>query len=227
MKIVVAGGNSAAEYIIRNFKSHSNKLTVINTDREDAIQISKDNKVPVFFGDPSKKFVLEDAHVEGSDIFIAVGNNDADNYVACLLAKKVFSVKKCICIVQNPNNVEVFKKLGIDSVISSTQLLMSSITSESSLEKLIKTMSFEDDKIVLTEVQIKSVYAICHKHIADIQFPKVGSIACIYRNPRVIIPNGQTLILPKDKLLFVSSPNDQQSIIDFISSPKVVKNNEK
>ena len=220
MKIVVAGGNSAAEYIIRNFKSRSNTLTIINTESEDAHQIVKDNKVPVFFGDPSKRFVLQDANVENADIFIAVGNNDADNYVACLLAKKSFGVKKCICIVQNPNNVEIFKTLGIDSVISSTQLLISSITSESSLEKLIKTMSFEDDKIVLTEVVIKSAYAIAHKHIADIAFPKEGSIACIYRNPRVIIPNGQTLIMPKDKLMFVSAPNDQQTIIDYICQTK-------
>lgn len=220
MKIVVAGGSSAAEYIIRNFKSRSNSLTIINTDKDDADEISKANKIPVFFGDPSRKYVLENAHVEDADIFIAVGNNDADNYVSCVLAKKAFNVKKCICIVQNPNNVEVFKELGIDSVISSTQLLISSIASESSLETLIKTMSFEDDKIVLTEVVIKSSYAIAHKHIAEIDFPKTGSIACIYRNPRVIIPNGSTLILPKDKLLFVSSPYDQQAIIDFISEPK-------
>lgn len=216
MKIVVAGGTTAASYIIRNFKSRSNKLTIINTDRNDAIKIASESKIPVFFGDPSKKFVLEDAHVEGSDIFIAVGDNDADNYVACLLAKQAFNVKKCICIVQNPNNVEVFKELGIDSVISSTQLLMSSLTSETSLEKLIKTMSFEDDKIVLTEVVIKSTYKIAHKHIAEISFPRKGSIAAIYRNPRVIIPNGETLILPKDKLLFVSSPKDQEDIINFI-----------
>mgnify|MGYP003295718874 FL=1 len=220
MKIVIAGGNTAAEYIIRNFKSRSNTLTIINTDVDDAHDISRENKVPVFHGDPSRRFVLQDANVEGADIFIAVGNKDADNYVACLLAKKSFAVKKCICIVQDPNNVEVFKTLGIDSVISSTQLLLSSIASETSLEKLIKTMSFEDDKIVLTEVVIKSTYLISHKHIADISFPKEGSIACIYRNPRVIIPNGQTLILPKDKLLFVSSPNDQQAIIDYICSAK-------
>ena len=220
MKIVVAGGNSAAEYIIRNFKSRSNTLTIINTDSEDAHQIVKDNKVPVFFGNPSRKFVLQDANVEGADIFIAVGEKDADNFVACLLAKKSFNVKKCICIVSNPNNVEVFKSLGIDSVISSTQLLMSTIASETSLEKLVKTMSFEDDKIILTEVVIKSSYKISHKHIGEIAFPHTASIACIYRNPRVIIPNGQTLILPKDKLLFVSSPNDQQSVIDFICTTK-------
>ena len=217
MKIVVAGGTNAAEYIIRKFKDSKNDLVIINNDRVDAEQIAKDNRVPVFYGDASRKYVLEAAHIENFDIFISVSDKDEDNYVACLLAKKVFGVKKCICIVTNPNNVEIFKDLGIDSVISSTQLLISSIASETSLETLVKTMAFEDNKIVLTEVGIKANFEICNKRLFEIQFPKEGTVSCIYRRPRVIIPNGQTMILPKDKLFFVSSPADEQTIINFIT----------
>ncbi|MCQ2793564.1 MAG: NAD-binding protein [Bacilli bacterium] len=220
MKIVIAGGSNTADYIIKNFKGHSHQLTIINFDREAANYLAKSSKLPVFYGDPTKPYCLKDAHIEGSDIFIALGNRDCDNYVSCLLAKKVFNVKKCICICSNPKNVEVFKQLGIDSVISSTEQLVQSILSESSLESLIKTMSLEDEKIVLTEIIIKSTYYIAHKHIMEINFPKTGSIACIYRRPRVIIPNGSTLILPKDKLIVLSTPNDQKSIIDFVQKTK-------
>ena len=165
MKIVVAGGANTADYIIKNFKGRSHKLTIINFDREAANYLAKSSKLPVFFGDPTKPYCLKDANVEGSDIFIALGNRDCDNYVSCLLAKKVFNVKKCICIVSNPKNIEVFKTLGIDSVISSTEQLVSSILAESSLESLIKTMSLEDDKIVLTEIVIKANYLIANKTI--------------------------------------------------------------
>ena len=220
MKIVIAGGSNTADYIIKNFKGHSNELTIINFDRDAANYLAKSAKLPVFYGDPTKAYCLRDAHVQGSDIFIALGNRDCDNYVSCLLAKRVFNVKKCICIVSNPKNVEVFKQLGIDSVISSTEQLVQSILSESSLESFIKTMSLEDEKIVLTEIVIKSTYNIAHKHIMDINFPKTGSIACIYRRPRVIIPNGSTLILPKDKLIVLSTPNEQKEIIAFVQKAK-------
>lgn len=220
MKIVVAGGDNAADYIIKNFKGHSHKLTIINGDRDSANYLAKSSKLPVFFGDPTKSYILKDAHIEDADIFIALGFRDADNYVACMLAKKVFNVKKCICIVGNPKNIEVFKALGIESVISSTEQLVSSIIAESSLESLIKTMSLEEDKIVLTEIIIKANYEIAHKHIMEINFPKTGSIACVYRKPRVIIPNGQTLILPKDKLIIVSTPASQKEILKFVQKAK-------
>ena len=220
MKIVIAGGYQAADYIIKKFKTSQNKLIVINRNRDIAQYLTKSNQIPVFYGEPYKYFVLDEANVEDADIFIALGNVDADNYVACLLAKKVFNVKKCICTVNNPKNVDIYRELGIDSVVSSTQLLATSVLSESSLEDLIRTMSLEDEKIVLTEVIIKPTYSLVNKRIMDINFPKYGNISCIYRKPNVIIPNGQTIILPKDKLLIVTTPKYQKEILAFIQKVK-------
>ena len=220
MKIVIAGGDHAADYIIKKFKSSSNKLIIINEKRDVAQYLTKANRIPVFYGQPYKYFVLEEANVEDADVFIALGNVDTDNYVSCLLAKKVFNVKKCICTVNNPKNVDLYRELGIDSVISSTQLLASSVMNESSLEDLIKTMSLEDEQIVLTEVVIRPNYSIVNKRIADIHFPKEGNISCIYRKPTVIIPNGSTIILPKDKMLIVSTPKNQKDILNFVQKVK-------
>ena len=220
MRIVIANGNNSADYIIKNFKGRNNILTIINDDKEVAQKLAKSSKLPVIYGDFTKVGTLKEANIQGADLFIALGHRDSDNYVGCLHARKQFAVKKCICVVQNPKNVEVFKELGLDSVISSTETLVSSVLAETSIEALTKTMSFENDKIVMSEIVVKSTYLIAHKHIMDINFPKEGSIACVYRRPRVIIPNGSTLILPKDKLFVLSTPADQKKLLDFIQREK-------
>ena len=220
MRIVIANGNNSADYIIKNFKGRNNILTIINDDKEVAQKLAKSSKLPVIYGDFTKVGTLKEANIQGADLFIALGHRDSDNYVGCLHARKQFAVKKCICVVQNPKNVEVFKELGLDSVISSTETLVSSVLAETSIEALTKTMSFENDKIVMSEIVVKSTYLIAHKHIMNINFPKEGSIACVYRRPRVIIPNGSTLILPKDKLFVLSTPADQKKLLDFIQREK-------
>ena len=220
MRIVIANGDNSADYIIKNFNSRSNTLTIINNDKDIANHLAKSSKLPVILGDFTKVSTLKEANIQNADLFIALGRKDSDNYVGCLHARKQFGVKKCICIVNNPKNVEVFKELGLDSVICSTETLVSSVLAESSLEQLTKTMSFENDKIVMSEVVVKATYLIAHKHIMDLNFPKEGSIACIYRRPRVIIPNGSTLILPKDKLFVLSVPADQKKLIEFIQREK-------
>lgn len=220
MKIVIANGRHEADYIIRMFKDEKANIIVINSDKSFADYISKNDKLPVYVGDPYKRYVLEETHIENADIFVALSQKDADNFVACSLAKKLFAVKKTICLVQNPKNVDIFKRLGIDSVISSTYVLANSIKNESSLEEVIKTLSLEDDKIVLSEIVVSSKYKICDKTIAEVNFPKNVNISCVYRKPHVIIPNGSTRIMDKDKLIIVCAVNDQKSIIDFIKTSK-------
>ena len=217
MKIVIADGSHAADYIIKSFKKRTNKLIVINSRKETVQYLVKSNKIPVFYGVPYKQSVLEGAHAEDADLFIALGFRDTDNFVSCLLAKRVFNAKKTICIVSNPKNVELYKNFGIDNVISSTHLLASTIISESSLESICKSMSLENDKVVLSEIIVKESYDIVNKRLMDIQFPKNSTIACIYRNPSVLIPNGKTIIKPDDKLFVFSTPKEQKNTIEFIT----------
>ena len=127
MRIVIANGNNSADYIIKNFKGRNNTLTIINDDKDVANKLARSSKLPVFFGDFTKVSTLKEANIQDADLFIALGHKDSDNYVGCLHARKQFGVKKCICIVQNPKNVEVFKQLGLESVISSTDTLVSSV----------------------------------------------------------------------------------------------------
>lgn len=219
MKIVVANGRHAADYVISIFKN-KHQLVVINQNRENVHYLSEKNNIPVFFGEPHRKYVLQEANARDADIFMALGFNDAENFAACLLAKKAFDAKKTICIVTNPKNVDLFRQLGIDSVISSTALLADSVIAESSLEDLIKSVSIEDNKIVMVEIVVKENYKIARQKLMDINFPKTGTISCIYRKPHAIIPNGSTVILPKDKLVVVTTPAEQNAIIEFIQKVK-------
>lgn len=222
MKIVIANGFEQADFVISMYKKErkDKNLIIINSDKNYANYISHKHKMPVYVGEPFKRYVLEETNIHDADVFIALSRSDTDNYVSCILAKQVFHVKKCICTVTNPKNVDIFKQLGIDSVVSSTYLLAESIKNESSIENIVKTLSLENDKIVLSEIVIDAKSAIANKKIMDINFPQTANIACIYRKPTVIIPYGQTVIRPKDTLLVVSTPDEQQFIVDFIRKEK-------
>jgi len=220
MKIVIAGGSYEAEYIIKMFHSHKNDLIVINPSKEEAEILIKREHVAVYVGSPWRYFVLDEANAHDADVFIALCEKDADNYASCLLAKKCFGAKKCICVVNNPLNVNLYKDLGIDSVVSSTYLLGQTIKSESSMEELIKTLSIENDRICMIEAVVLSKYKIAGKKLMNIEFPKYASISCVYRDSQLVIPNGQIEIRPRDKLLIVCAPENQEKVLAFIQQEK-------
>jgi trk system potassium uptake protein TrkA len=223
MKIVICGGDNQSSYIIDMFKKdkkRSNKLIVINSDQEIAQKLSNKFKIPVLVGDYTKTYTLDDAQIVNSDLFITLGHSDSDNYVACLLAKNVYHCKKVICALTNPSNVSIFKKLGIDSAISSAFLIGETIRNESNIEDVFKTLSIEDDMIKIIEVDIKSSYDICDKELKDIDFPEYGTISAIFRKPHIIIPKGKTDIRKDDKLIMVASTKDEEDLIAYVTRAK-------
>lgn len=221
MKIIICGGTNQASYIIDMFKKDKrkkNNLIIINEDADYAKYLSNKFKVPVVVGDFTKTYILDDANIFGADLFITLSNSDTDNYVACLLAKNVYNVKKVISAVSNPNNVKVFKSLGIDSAISSSFLIGETIKNESNIEDVFKSLSIEDDMIKIIEVNVKGNFVICNKELKDlIDFPDFCTISAIFRKPHIIIPKGKTDIRRGDKLIIVGSTKDQDKIISYIT----------
>lgn len=220
MKIVIAGGTHEAEYIVHMFHKRGNKLVVINPSKDEASLLLERESVRVYVGDPWKGHVLEEADAEDADLFISLCDRDTDNYVTCQNAKKCFGAKRCICVVNNPNNVELYKRLGVDSVISSTYLLGNSVQNESSVEDIIRSVAFDNNQVMMIEMKVLPKFKIAEKKIMDLDFPKYASISCIVRNGEVIIPNGQVAVHANDKLMIVCSPMDQKRLTAWLKLEK-------
>ena len=216
MKIVIAGGGSQAEFIVSMFKDKKNELIVINPSKTEADLLVKRYRIPVYVGKPWRRKSLEEADAYNADAFISLCEKDTDNFASCLTAKRVFDAKKCICVVNNPKNVDLYKQMSIDAVISASYLLGQSVQSETSLASMLKTLSLENDKITMIEAVVLSKYRIANLPLKECRFPSYVSVACIYRTPDVIIPKGDTVILPKDNLLLVCAPNDQKKVMNFV-----------
>lgn len=220
MKIVIAGGTHEAEYIVHMFHKRGNKLVVINPSRDEANLLLERESVRVYVGDPWKGHVIEEADAADADLFISLCDRDTDNYVTCQTAKRCFGAKRCICVVNNPNNVELYKRLGIDSVVSSTYLLGNSVQNESSVEDIIRSVAIDNNQVVMIEMKVLPKFKIAEKKIMDLDFPKYASISCIIRNSEVIIPNGQVSVHANDKLMIVCSPMDQKKITAWLKLEK-------
>ena len=220
MHIVIANGDSDAAYIIDMFNTKENRLTVINGNEAVAQTIMERKHVAVTIGDPWHNTILEAARVYDADIFISLCKKDTDSFASCVMAKRNFHVKKCICAVSNPSNVDLYKKLGIDVVISSTYLLAKSIKNESNAESLIKSLSLDNEKIVMIEATLLPKYWICDQAIKDMGFPKNASIAYVVRNYNFIIPNGDLVLRPMDTLVVACAKENEVEVLRFLKRQK-------
>lgn len=218
MKIIIVNGKHEADYIVKHFNTRKNELIVINDNKEFAEYISYKNDVPVFYGDATKYYTLMDAEIKNADLLIALTDDDIENYVISKYAKEVFNVKKVICLVKNPKKVQIFKNLKIDTAISSIYLLTESIMQESSIESVFSTLTIKQDKLVLIDLIVEEDMFIANKLVKDAKLPININIGCILRDDdEVIIPYGETLLLPNDHLYIITEMSAEEEILKHIT----------
>ena len=213
MNIVIAGGRKRADFLISSLLNQRHQLYVINSDYEYCTYLTDTHNIPIYHGDPSKPYTLDDSEIAGYDVLIALMSNDADNLVLCQYAKRIFGIKKVICTVSNPKNVDLFKKLGINVVLSATYMMAQHIAQTTSVENLISTLSINNANVNISEVEILSGYSCIGKQLQNIQFPPNAIIGCIFRESNMIVPNGSTEILLHDKLLLITTKGAQAKVL--------------
>ena len=124
MNITIVGCGKKVTFLVDSLLHEHNNLTVIDNDLEECVQFSHAfENITVIHGDGSKPYILKEAAVDDMDLMIAITNFDADNLVICQLAKKVFGVKRAFATVNDPTNVYVFKRLGINTAVSATRVM--------------------------------------------------------------------------------------------------------
>lgn len=123
MRVCIAGGHSRTDYLVESLLENGEDVVVVNTDLAWCEHLSSRHSIPVVCGDATKRYVLDDADIEGFDVMIALSDSDADNLVICDMAQRFFDIDHQVCTAHNPRNVPVFKKLGVSSVISDSYIV--------------------------------------------------------------------------------------------------------
>jgi len=212
MRTIVVGGGKVGYYLIKTLKEKKHRVVLIEKDIKLCEKIAEDLQVDVICGDGSDVEVLEDAGIEEAEVVAAVTGKDEENLVICQMAKVNFNINKTIARINNPKNMTIFKKLGVDKTICSTQVICNSIEDEFDIGPLKIIESLNNGEMVLVEAKISKKSVWKDKSIGQIKMPKECVIISIIRNEEVIFPNGSVVINEEDKVLIITNTDKKNQV---------------
>ncbi len=212
MYIIIVGGGKVGYYLSKTLLSYKHRVIVIEPVKEMCEKIANELNIPVCNGDGTTIDILTGVDTSKADIFIAVTGRDEDNLIACQLAKRNFGVKRTIARVNNPKNIQVFEKLGVDIAVSSTSIIADLIEQEVDNTGLKTLIKLKSGRIVLSEMIIDTNSHVCNKSLKELTLPKDCVLISVIRNEDVIIPNGYTMLQAGDYIIAVSSQEDQAEL---------------
>jgi trk system potassium uptake protein TrkA len=146
-------------------------------------------------------------------MFIAVTGDDEDNLVACQVAKHKHNVPRTIARLRNPKNAGLFKKLGVDVTVSTTDLIISAIEREVPTHPVTELLTLDEKGLVLVDVKINADYSTVGKAVKDLNLPKESKLALIIpAEGSAHVPTSHTVIKAGDQIIAVTPDNTKEAL---------------
>jgi len=217
MDILIVGGGKTVYFLCRTFLSKGHKVTLINRDLDECTWLARRLKAIVVYGDGSDPQILEEAGAYTANAVLAVTPNDQDNLVICQLANLRFRVPRTLALVNDPDNEEVFKQLGITAAFSTTRVLASLIEQRAGFEDITNLIPAAEGKVNITEIELKETSPIIGKPLRDIALPENSLVASILRNGQPIVPRGATVLQAGDRIIVTTLPENHGQVLRMIT----------
>ena len=202
-RLLFAGGGNIGTRLARATERDF-RVKIIERDLGRSKQIAETlEHTIVLQGDAADESLLLEENIENTDVFCAVTNDDEDNILSAMLAKRL-GARKVMALINRPAYVDLMQSGGIDIVISPQQATIGTLLRHVRRGDVVEVHS-------LRRGAAEAIEAIAHgdptsskvvgRAIDEIRLPPGAAIGAIVRGEEVLIAHHDTVIMPEDHII--------------------------
>jgi trk system potassium uptake protein TrkA len=213
MYIIVIGGGRVGYYLTKALLNEGHEVTIVEKNADFCQIINNELGDVCVHGDGCEAATLAEIGTGRANMLIAVTGDDEDNLVACQVAKQKFNVPRTIARVRNPQNEVIFKKLGIDVTVTSTNVILEHIEEEVPTHPLTHLLTIRDKGLEIVEVKIPPGSTTAGKPIKELSLPQGSRLALIIRKERKPrVPTSDTILRDGDRVIAITTPESEEAL---------------
>jgi trk system potassium uptake protein TrkA len=203
--VILAGGDGLALHVVRRLRRRGHDVILLVGSRDEADRaVGRFDDILVVVGAATDASVLESVEARSCDLFVALCDTDPESLLACLLARRFFGVPRTVALVQDPDNGDLFRSLGVDSVVSSAEILGGVIEGESGFDGIAMRMALAGGRVGVVELRLGRDAPAVGRTLEQLELPVGALVATVLRDDAVIVPRGRAALCAGDRLLVVS-----------------------
>jgi len=216
--VIVVGGGKVGYHLARHLLERGYEVTLVEKDKVRAGWLAHQlGACSVMVGDGDEMAFLASTGIERAGVVVGATGDDEDNLIACQLAKRKFNVPRTIARVNDPENVGLFRAVGIDVPVSATELLMGLIEAELSGSDAVKGVAVKASGANLVDVALPELSSLVGGRVADVQLDEGELVVCIVRAGRPVVPQPDVIIERGDELIIYSTKLDVDRVRELVT----------
>lgn len=155
----------------------------------------------VLHADGTDQRLLEEEGLEQADAFLALTNDDEDNVIASLLARRV-GVPKVIALINRVNYLPLVQLLGINTTVSPRLTTVDRVLQFVRKGRVLSVTTFGEEQAEAIELVAAAESKYTGRRLRDVRFPAGSIVGAIVRpSGEAIVPRGDERIEAGDRVI--------------------------
>ena len=223
-KVLICGGGNVCFYLTRQLLQVGMQVKIVERNEKTCEYLCEALPgVTVIHGDAADHDLLLEEGIGNADAVVALTGMDEENIIMSLFAKTQ-GVSKIIAKVNEDSRAQMVEGLGIDSIISAKSAAADAIVgyvrarnnSYSSVN--VKTIyRLLNGSLEAMEFIIKKESSLTNVPLKNLPTKPNNLIACIGRNRRIIIPNGEDHLEVGDSVIVITKDHIINDLKDILA----------
>lgn len=195
--ILIAGATSCAEQLIKMLPDLS--IKVIDPSHQSCLNLAKDyDQVTVIHADFADSETLLNESIEDVDLFCALTNDDEDNLISAIQAKKL-GANRSLALINRHDYHHIIPKEQVDILLSPHHLVSHSIYTRIINQQNIRNFQFSSVPGSLVSIRIND---------AKQPLPKLPKDHIFIFRQHTLIPYQENALQKNDHLIFYNENKD-------------------
>lgn len=202
-RVMIAGGGNIGLRLALALESEYSVRIIEHNKRRCEALAAKLERALVLNGDGTDEELLEQENVEDMDLFVAVTNDDENNIMSSLLAKRM-GARRVVSLINRRSYVDLVQGAQIDIAISPAQATIGKLLAHVRRGDIVAVHSLRRGAAEALEAVVHGDRDSCRvtdRRIEEIELPPGASIGAIVRGEEVLMAHHDTRILAEDHVI--------------------------
>ncbi|MFO7984445.1 MAG: Trk system potassium transporter TrkA [Desulfatiglandaceae bacterium] len=200
-RVCIVGGGQTGTALAKTLDRTGISVKIIETQSDTCAMLSETlDQVIVINGDGTDRDLLEEENIKDMDFMVALTGDEETNILISLLAKGL-GAGKTITRVSKWSYIPLMTAIGIDIVVSPRLSAVRAILQHIRPGKIISVVPLKGEHAEAIEAEALETSDIVNIPLSKVKIPKGAIVGAIVRGEEIIIPQGDSIVRPKDHLI--------------------------
>lgn len=218
MYLVIVGGGKVGAPLASSLINEGHEVFVLDNNPDTIASLQRELGMIATIGEATSVRALQDAGTARASALIATTDSDEDNLAACQLARANFDVPRTIAVANSPENAELFDLVGVDLVVSATDLVLANLATALPAHPLIRLMPIADRSQELVAIKLPASGTVVGRTLSEITLPygtKIILMVTVEGQSKT--PDADALIEAEDEIVALSPANSTAELWELFT----------